>query len=688
MVLALVVLAVRASPTWTWIGLLLGVPATILLIIQAVMDSDALFPYCAALEAVLYFYATYGLIRYMLADHEITRDELFAVGATFTLVAWGFAYVFVVWQAIEPGSFTAAVDPEAQRTWMELLFLSFTTLSSTGLSDVIPIDPFARSLVMIEQLVGRRVHRGRRLAPGRAHDPAHAMKATIDGGFWAGRRRFNRDVLIPDGERQIREAGTFDNLRAAAAGRGTHRGLVYQDSDLHKWVEALGWELRNAPSPALQRMADEVTALLIAAQAPDGYLDTAFQVTGHERYRNLADEHEIYCMGHLIEAGLAHPPLLPVARRVADHLVATFTDRPGFCGHPEAELALVKLYRATGERAYLELARRFVERRGHGTLPQRYGSSAYLVDRVPVREQTVVEGHCVRQLYLNCGATDVFTELGEPLDPLLAAWEDMVDGKTYITGGVGSDRAHEAFGAPFEIAPASAYAETCAAIASVFWNWRLLQATGEVRFADLLERTLYNGVLVGVAFDRSAYSYWNTLHGTPDRRPWFDCACCPPNLMRLLASLHTYLATEDDGVLTIHQYATGTVGGARVRTTYPWEGRIEIDADRPVRLRVPAWSAHAQLNGRPVAPGYVDADPGHNTLDLDMRLRVIEADPRVPSIRGHVAFERGPFVLCLEEGNLVPYAFAERALRVWIPQKVSRQSVWAASRPSTASAPT
>lgn len=153
-VLALVVLAVRASPTWTWFGLMLGVPATVLLIIQAVTDSSELFPYSSALEAILYFYATYGLIRYITADHVITRDELFAVGATFTLVAWGFAYVYVVWQAIEPGSFTAAVDPEAQRTWVELLFLSFTTLTSTGLSDVVPIDPFARSLVMIEQLAG------------------------------------------------------------------------------------------------------------------------------------------------------------------------------------------------------------------------------------------------------------------------------------------------------------------------------------------------------------------------------------------------------------------------------------------------------------------------------------------------------------------------------------------------------
>ena len=518
------------------------------------------------------------------------------------------------------------------------------------------------------------------------------MNATIDGGFWAERRRLNREVLLPDGERRLREAGTFDNLRAAASGSGEYRGLIYQDSDLHKWVEALGWELRNAPSAALQRMADEVTALLTAAQADDGYLDTAIQVPGRERYRNLADEHEVYCMGHLIEAGLAHPPLLPVARRAADHLVARFGERWGVCGHPEAELALVGLYRATGERAYLSLARAFIDRRGHRRLPERFGGSTYLVDRVPVREQTRVEGHAVRQLYLNCGATDVYLETGERalLDALLAQWDDMVEGKTYITGGVGSDASQEAFGEPWDLDPETAYAETCAAIASFLWSWRLLRATGETRFADLMERTLYNGVLVGVAPDRSEYAYANTLHGTTRRRPWFDCACCPPNVMRLLASLHRYLATDDERGLTLHHYATGKpADGVRVQTDYPWAGRVHVHAERPVRLRVPAWSTAARLDGRPVGPGYVDAGPGEITLDLDVSPRITRPDPRIEAVRGCVALERGPLVYCEEEAELVPYAFNRGVapIRVWLPQSASLQNAWEASSPSTASAP-
>ena len=484
--------------------------------------------------------------------------------------------------------------------------------------------------------------------------------------------------MIPDGEARLRRAGNFDNLRAAASGTGSYTGRVYQDSDLYKWLEAVGWELRTAPSDDLRRMADETTALIAAAQAPDGYLDTPFQVERRERYRNLAWEHEIYCMGHLIEAGVAHEPLRPVARRVADHLVATFAHE-GICGHPEAELALVALSRVTGERAYLELAAKMVDRRGHGCLQPAHWGSAYFQDRVPVREQTQVEGHAVRALYLNCGATDLYLETGEQalLDAMLAQWDDMVPAKTYITGGVGSDPAHEAFGAPYDLAPERAYAETCAAIASVMWNWRLLLATGEARFADLLERTLYNGVLAGVSLDGAAYAYENPLHA-PDgvtRRPWYECACCPPNLMRTLAALPRYFATRDDHGVQLHQYATGSFGGVKVHTDYPWGGRIEIEADLPVRLRVPAWCTNATLNGRPVAPGYAQAD-GAATLELQLPPRVTEADRRIAATRGCVAIERGPLVYCLEGDRLVPFAFAGNRgplpMRVWIPQSTSR----------------
>ncbi len=272
---------------------------------------------------------------------------------------------------------------------------------------------------------------------------------------------------------------------------------------------------------------------------------------------------------------------------------------------------------------------------------------------------------------------------------MLAAWEDMVDGKTYITGGVGSDRAHEAFGAPFEIAPASAYAETCAAIASVFWNWRLLQATGEVRFADLLERTLYNGVLVGVAFDRSAYSYWNTLHGTPGPAPVVRLRVLPAEpdaAARVAAHLprHRRRRRADDPPVRDRHGAEERACARRTRGT----GRIEIDADRPVRLRVPAWSAHARLNGGRSRPGtWTRPRPQHarsrHAPERDRgrpaRGRRSAATWRSSAARSCSAWRRG--TSCRTRS---PSA----SLRVWIPQKVSRQSVWAASRPSTASAPT
>jgi DUF1680 family protein len=525
----------------------------------------------------------------------------------------------------------------------------------------------------------------------------------ITCAFWAERRRLNREVLIPDGERRLAEAGNFHNLRAAASGEGAYRGLIYQDSDLYKWLEAVGWELRNGPSGELERMARETVALIAAAQDRDGYIDTPFQVQGLQRWRNLAWEHELYCMGHMIQAAVALPSLEPVARRTADMLVRAFADA-GLCGHPEIELALIELYRVTGERAYLELAGKFVDRRGHGWLQPAGFGSAYFQDRVPVREQTLIEGHAVRALYLNCAATDLYLETGEQalLDAMLAQYDDMVSAKMYVTGGLGADASQEAFGAAYDLPPDRAYAETCAAVASVMWNHRLLQATGEVRFADELERALYNGVLVGVALDESKYAYVNPLHvhdgdHSPRRHAWYDCACCPPNIMRTLASLQRYL---DRG-----QYATGD---------YPWDGRIEVEQE--TELRVPAWCSSARLNGSPVAPGWVR---GRGVLELDMPPRFIFPDPRIGAVRGCVAIARGPLIYCVEgeqidrlrltgelrldgreivagveggEVRAIPYFMSANAgdlpMRVWIDQSSSRWSENAAQSPATASAPT
>jgi len=486
------------------------------------------------------------------------------------------------------------------------------------------------------------------------------LDAVIEDGFWAGRRRLNREVLIPEGERRLEAAGNFENLRVAAGRRrGAYRGPLYLDSDLYKWLEAVGWERRNAPSPALERMARDTVALLEEAQCEDGYLNSYYQVARpRERFSNLAWDHELYCAGHLIQAAIAlgDERAMGVARRFADLLVR---ERPGPDGHPEIELALAALSRATGEGAYLELARELIDARGHGRLQPAGFGPEYFQDRVPVREQTVMEGHAVRALYLACGAVDV----GDPalLDAVREQWRDMAFRKAYVTGALGARAGGEAFGEPYELPPDRCYGETCAAIASVMLNWRLLLATGDPRCAELLERTLYNGVLAGVALDGSGYSYVNPLQVRDDagawpRYPWFECACCPPNVMRLLASLHRYLATEDDGGVQVHQYASGRCGPVRVRTEYPWDGRVEVEALEGGRwtltLRVPSWGT-TRLDGDVVAPGYARLERSWRAgervvLELDMTPRRAAAHHRIDAVRGCQAIERGPFVYCLE----------------------------------------
>ena len=542
-------------------------------------------------------------------------------------------------------------------------------------------------------------------APGRSSAavlrPIHAGDVSIGGGLWAERQRVNREVTIPYGFEQLERAGNFENLRlAAGASEAAYAGLPhpFMDSDVYKWLEAAAWEVGRSPSPALEAMADRAIELVAAAQDADGYLDTYYQVLRPApRFTELPMGHELYCAGHLIQAAVAHAratdrtDLLDVAVRLADHVDGVLgpAGRPGVCGHPEIEMALVELYRLTGRERYLALATCFLDRRGHGLLGPGLFGPAYYQDERPVREARTVTGHAVRALYLACGVTDAFLETGERalLDAAVAQWEDMVGTRMYLTGGVGSHHRDESFGDPYELPPDRAYCETCAAIAGVMWSWRLLLATGEARYADLIERTLYNGFLAGVSLDGRRFFYVNPLQvreghhvpknrrGAAERQEWFGCACCPPNVMRLLSTLEHYLATTAAHAVQLHQYVPGTLrvaleGGDVVEletvTDYPWSGRVEVIVVATGRgpwslaLRVPEWCRGASLTAggerrRDLPAGaYATVSrawqPGDRAvLELPMPARLTEPHPAVDAVRGCLAIERGPLVHCLEQ---------------------------------------
>jgi uncharacterized protein len=529
--------------------------------------------------------------------------------------------------------------------------------------------------------------------------PVPLDSATITGGLWAARREVNGAVAVPNGRKRLESAGNLDNLRiAAGAASGEARGPVFMDSDVYKWLEAAAWEYAREPSPELLDAQREVTTLVAAAQQEDGYLDSVVQLRyGGRRYHDLVMGHEHYCAGHLFQAAVAQVRctgergLLDVAVRLADHLVATFGPgrNPGLDGHPEVEMSLVEMYRETGNRDYLELARHFVDTRGRGTLEGHGYEPAYYSDRVPVREQTTVEGHAVRAVYLGAGATDVALELNDAglLEALERQYATMDATKTYVTGGLGSRWDGESFGDPYELPPDRAYAETCAAVGGVQWAWRMLLATGDARYADAAERKLFNGFLAGVSLGGVEYFYVNTLHlrtgavadetrsPAHGRRPWFTVACCPPNIMRTLASLPAYLATTDDDGLQLHQYATGTVavpgGAARisVETDYPWDGLIRVrvdsapDGEWTLSLRVPGWADGATLRVAgekqppPPAGSYAAIrrswqDGDTVELSLPMPVRIVEADDHIDAMRGCVAMERGPLVFAIEQADL------------------------------------
>jgi uncharacterized protein len=522
----------------------------------------------------------------------------------------------------------------------------------------------------------------------------HLPFAILADGFWAEKQAVNRRVSLRHGYRMLGQSGNLNNLRlAAGAGEGKYRGPVFMDSDVYKWLEAASLDLANDADPELEALVDEVIALTAAAQQPDGYINSCYQVNKQpeDRWTNIDHDHELYCAGHLFEAAVAHHratgkrDLLDVACRFADCIDGVFGPgkRDNAPGHPEIELALIELYRETGEQRYLDLAVFFIDARGQGQM-RGYGrwGAAYHQDHVPVREASEVVGHAVRQLYLTAGVTDAYLETGEQalLDALQRLWHDATARKMHLTGGYGARHEGEAFGHAYELPSDECYCETCAAIAAMMWNWRMLLATGEPRYADVLERSLYNGFLSGVSLDGQRYFYVNPLQsrGGIARPEWYGCACCPPNVMRQIALVGNYLATTDETGIQLHQYASATieaeVRGGRVRleteTRYPWEGRVKITVaetaggEWTLALRVPGWCEHATawINGdiADVVVGsagegsYVTLarawQPGDVVeLELEMPPRLTAPHPRVDAIRGSLAIERGPLVYCLEE---------------------------------------
>jgi hypothetical protein len=514
-------------------------------------------------------------------------------------------------------------------------------------------------------------------------------------------------------------SANFNNLEIAAGiKRGEFIGNHWSDGDCYKWIEAAAYVYSITRDEQLDRTMDEKIAVIAKAQAPDGYISTQIQLTGKQRWQDLR-HHELYNMGHLLTAACTHhratgkTNFLEIARKVGDYLDGVFSPRPKELAHfgfnPSNIMGAVDLYRATGEPRYLDLAKTFVDMRG--SVP---GGSDQNQAAVPLRRELEAVGHAVTAGYLWCGAADVYAETGEKalLDALLRLWQDVTARKMYVTGAIGAlhhgesfrqvlkrwprDSVHEAFGAPYQLPNRTAYNETCANIALAMWNRRMLALSGDAKYADVMERVLYNSMLSGIGVEGKDFFYTNVLRRCGDEVPllnndsatrWPDttpnspvrCFCCPPNVARTIAGLQGWAYSLSDDAVWVHLYGsdvleTDVAGGSPLHLTqetrYPWDGKITVTVNeapsRPfaVMLRIPGWAdgAAAKINGQPVAaplkPGtYAEFrrrwSPGERIeIELPMDVALVEAHPLVEEARNHAAVMRGPIVYCLESVDL------------------------------------
>ncbi|MFT4258292.1 glycoside hydrolase family 127 protein [Microbacterium sp.] len=544
------------------------------------------------------------------------------------------------------------------------------------------------------------------VAPSRgALRPLGLDEVRITGGSWGALQELGADAVIDHCLGWMDRIGWIRNFdRIAGTASGDHEGIEFVDSEVYKLLEAMAWELGRRPAAPLAERYAGLVDRVAAAQDSDGYLHTSFGHPGQRpRYSDLEWGHELYCHGHLLQAAVARlrtgydDELPAVARRLAEHLWTEFgpEGRDAICGHPEIEVALAEFGRATADRRWIELARLFVERRGRRTLGTTlFQGSDYFLDDMPVREASVLRGHAVRAMYLAAGALDVADETGDDrlADAVEAQYRRTIERRSYLTGGVGSHHQNEEFGDDYELPADRAYAETCAAIGSLMVAWRLLLRTADEGYADQIERTLLNAVLVSPRHDGRAFYYANTLHqrtcthpNADDelseraeasmRAPWFEVSCCPTNVARTLASLAGYVATTDGAGVHLHQLVEcelraeldAGILAVRVETAYPRDGVVRItvleapDVEVGIGVRVPGWATGATLDAgggaAPASPGLavtrrIFAPGDELVLTLPLEPRLTAPHPRVDAVRGQLAVERGPLVLALEDVDL------------------------------------
>ena len=520
--------------------------------------------------------------------------------------------------------------------------------------------------------------------------PVSFSSVTINDAFWTPRLLIHKDVTLPVCIDQIEnQTGRIRNFENAAKGEGEHSGIFFDDSDVYKALEGMAYSLQIEPDPGLEAKCDEWVAKFAAAQQPDGYLNTFYTLTGLENRWHDMDRHEMYCAGHMTEAAVAYyratgrRSLIEVAEKFADHMMSVFgpDKRHWVPGHEEIELALVKLYEVTGKRKYLDFAAWLLDQRGHG-----YGSygddrtwpAIYYQDEVPVRELSRITGHAVRSMYLYCGMADVAAYTGdrELMAALDRLWDHVVNRNMYITGGIGQSSRNEGITEDYDLPNLTAYCETCASVGMVFWNWRMNQFTGDAKYIDVMERSLYNGALAGISLRGDRFFYVNPLEslGGHHRQEWFGCACCPSQICRFIPSVGNYAYATSEKALWVNLYmgsdVTVNLAGKEMKvhqtTAYPWDGSValELGLQKPVkgeiRLRIPGWCKDytVAVNGSavsaPVEKGYVVLrskwkDKDKIELVMTMPVEVVAADPRVKEDEGKRAVQRGPIVYCIEE---------------------------------------